>query len=65
MVVKRGQTLGRRSRRRLLGVVSSRSVRVAPPGLKAGSPIACATRHPATEGSYDPEPILADLVSYG
>ena len=34
-------------------------------GLKAGSPIACATWHAATEGCYDPDPLLTDLLSHG
>ena len=34
-------------------------------GLKAGSPIACATGHAATEECYDPEPVLTDLLSHG
>ena len=34
-------------------------------GLKAGSPVACATWHAATEGCYDPEPVLTDLLSHG
>ena len=33
-------------------------------GLKAGSLVACATGHVATEGCYDPEPILTDLLSH-
>ena len=33
-------------------------------GLKAGSPMACATGHAATEGCHDPEPILTDLLSH-
>ena len=33
-------------------------------GLKAGSPIACATGHAATEGCHDPEHLLTDLLSH-
>ena len=32
--------------------------------LKAGSPIACATRHTATKVCYNPEPILTDRLSH-
>ena len=45
------------------GIVTVRADSTA--GLKAGSPIACATGHAATEGCYDPEPILTDLLSHG
>ena len=34
-------------------------------GLKAGSPIACATWHAAPVVCGDPEPILTDLLSHG
>ena len=33
-------------------------------GLKAGSPIGCATGHAATERCHDPEPDLTDLLSH-
>ena len=46
MVVKRGQTLGTQEQEMLAGsgIVTVRAGG-APPGLKAGSPVACATRH--------------------
>ena len=45
------------------GIVTVRAGSTA--GLEAGSPIACATWHAATEGCYDPEPALTDLLSHG
>ena len=44
------------------GIVTVRAGSTA--GLKAGSPVACATWHAATEGCYDPEPTLTDLLSH-
>ena len=74
---KRGQTLGCRGRRRMLGMASSWRVRAAPPWirqrlwceraaqpeLKAGSPIAFATGHAGTKWCHDPEPILIFWVT--
>ena len=45
------------------GIVTVRAGSTA--GLKAGSPIACATGHAATEACHDPETILTALLSHG
>ena len=64
MVVKRGRSLGRRGKRRLLGVAFTVHA-----GSTAGFEgwITCRKkkRHAATEGCYDPEPFLTDLLSHG
>ena len=44
------------------GIVTVRSGSTA--WVKAGSAIACATGHAATEGCYDPELVLTDLLSH-
>ena len=44
------------------GIVTVRAGSTA--GLKAGSPIACAAGHAATEGCHDPELVLTDLLSH-
>ena len=60
---KRGQTL--ECRRRLLGMASSRCVRVAPPGWKAGSPVPLVPESmQRREECHDPDPNLTDLLSH-